>query len=76
MKNPEISINVDTNVYSAPNQSANHAKVEKLTNCKPDGFCVWCWLGLFCPLLTAFCLGRQMGDKFAWLKYAVPGILT
>ena len=56
-------------------ESPSLPKVRDTCDCKPTGYCLWCWCGLCCSLPTACCLGQKMGDKWSWLKYGIPGKL-
>ena len=58
-----------------PESSADSPKVNDLFDCKVDGYCLWCWCGFCFPLPTACCIGHKMGDKWAWLKFTIPGKL-
>ena len=58
-----------------PGSSADSPKFNDLFDCKADGYCIWCWCGFCFPLPTACCIGHKMGDKWAWLKFTIPGKL-
>ena len=55
--------------------SADSPKLNDLFDCKADGYCLWCCCGFCFPLPTACCIGHKMGDKYAWLKFTIPGKL-
>ena len=55
-------ITVESPLSTKPDQTP--AKVKPFYHCKPVGpYCLWCWLGFLCPLLSAPYLSFKMGDK-------------
>ena len=52
-------------------------QVQGLFDCGNDtDWWQWCWLSFSCPLPTAYCLGKRMGEPKVFLKYAIPGKLN
>ena len=68
-------ITVESQLYQQPGSSAGLPKVRDPLDCKPAGYCQWCCFAFCFPLPTACVLGQKMGDKWSWLKYAIPGKL-
>ena len=62
---------VDPGQPMAPEQP----KVDDLFDIGPGWF-QWCFCSFCCPLPTAYCLGKKMGESKAFLKYALSGKLN
>jgi len=69
-------ITVESKFGHALKSDADHPKVGDLCDSGRDGYCLCCVCGFCFPLITACCLGQDMGDKWALCKYGIPGKLN
>ena len=64
-------------MVSGDNQhQMSHQYVPELCSTGAPGYCTWCWFGFLCQLPASYFLGKRLGERRAFLKYGIAGMLN